>query len=80
VSRERAAARVNYRWWAEGTAGGICETTEAADSNPWVLATFSEARAALSEHFHAMETKAGDARWSARNLRKADMKDGECSV
>jgi len=73
--------RANYRWWSEGTAaGGICETTEAVGSHPQVVATFAEARNALALHFHAMETEAGDARWRARNLRKADMKDGECSV
>lgn len=73
--------KVHYRWWSEGaTAGGICETTEAVGSHPQVVATFGEARTALALHFHAMEVEAGDARWRARNLRKADVKDGEWSV
>lgn len=74
------AMKISYRWWSEGTAGGICETTEAVGSHPQVVATFGEARTALGDHFHAMEVEAGDARWRARNLRKTDAKNGEWSV
>jgi hypothetical protein len=68
-------SRVNYRWWATGLNGGIHETSEPVDGKT-VFATFGEARQELGDFFASAVTQYGVARYRARQLRKADMRDG----
>jgi hypothetical protein len=70
---------VNYGWWSHGTAGGVHVTASAVDGAR-VFSTFGEARRALGDHFSAIEREAAAARYRARNLKKADERNGEWVV
>lgn len=71
--------KFSYRWWAQGFHGGVYETVAKVD-NTRVFATFTEARTALGDHFSEMERHAGAARYRARNMKKASIKDGEVTI
>jgi hypothetical protein len=73
------APKCNYKWWAHGFGGGVCETAEPADGER-VFSFFADARAALGDHFAALAIRYDDARAAARNLRKAGMQDGEVTL
>lgn len=72
-------SRVSYQWWAEGLSGGIRETSEEPDGRE-VFATFTEAREALGNWFSRMSYHYGTARKFAREIRKADLRDGRVAV
>jgi hypothetical protein len=71
--------KLNYKWWAVDLDGGVYETPEAVDEES-VYATFTEARQALGDHFAAVARRYDDARYLARKLRKAGMKNGEVTL
>jgi hypothetical protein len=75
-----APAKLNYKWWANGLDGGVYETPEAPDEHQRVHSTFTDARRALGDYFDARAKDADAARHRARQLRKADLKDGEVTI
>lgn len=71
--------KVNYKWWANELDGGVYETPEAPDGVR-VFANFTEARTALGDQFDARAKQYDTARYLARKLKKADLKNGEATI
>lgn len=74
-------AKCNYKWWADDRnfGGGVYESAEVTD-DVRVFSTFTAARTALGDHFSGLAFRANAARYFARNLKKADMKNGEVTL
>lgn len=70
---------VRYEWWAEGLSGGVRETAAPPDGQA-VFATFGEARQALGDWFGLVASHYGSARYLARQIRLADLKNGKAAV
>lgn len=75
------APKVNYKWWADDRnfGGGVYETPEAVDGKR-VFSTFTAARTALGDHFDGLRFRADSARYFARHMKKADLKNGEVTL
>ena len=71
--------KINYKWWASGISGGVCETYEEVD-NVTVFSAFADARDALAGHFRVWVRQYCAAVWLARRLRKSDLENGEAAL